>query len=377
MAITIRRSQQITAADPVGRELAAGPRGLRKQADVVSRQASILSAQAAVLRDRAAPVSAWAAPRIADARTRGRAGLDTAYERGVGAAAPRVEQAASTLAPKVGATRDRIVDDLLPRLVTVVNAATAAAAAKAATATDVVADRSTTSLRTVHSASLRAQGKPEPKAARGVGRILVLVGAIGAAGATGYTVWKSQRPASDPWVPATATKTSAPSSGPDRLSSPGQGDSLGSGGVASQSTDVTPPAPDGKTAPPDLTGDTKPAASSTPPTTVTGGTSTAATGTGSATTGTAGTSASTGTTGSTDALTTGTGTTGAAGPAASQGTTTTPVATTASGTATPAPPVVDAPTTGSTEPDVKPGATKPGTAKSPRKPSTGGTTSGS
>ncbi len=352
MAITIRRSKQITVTEPVGKELAVAPRGLRKQADVVSKQASLLSAQAAVLRDRAAPVGAWAGPRIADVRTRGRAGLDTAYERGVGAAAPRVEQAASALTPKVGATRDKIVDDLLPRLVTVVTAATTAAAAKAATATEVVADRSTTSLKVAHSASLRAQGKPEPKAARGVGRILVLVGAIGAAGATGYTVWKSQRPANDPWVPATATRTTA---GPDRLSSPGQGDSVGSGGVASQSTDVDPPAPDGVNATPDLTGDTTP---SGPATTMTGGTSTAATG-----------SPASSPASSTDALSTGTGTTSSAGPAAgATSTTTTPIATTATGTAAAAPPVVDSTTTA-------PDATQ-GTAK-PRKPTTGGTTPGS
>jgi hypothetical protein len=66
----------------------------------------------------------WAAPRI-----------EAAVERGLQAAAPSVEAAAERVAPAVDAARDRIVDDLLPRLIEAVhNAGTAGTAARDAAA---------------------------------------------------------------------------------------------------------------------------------------------------------------------------------------------------------------------------------------------------
>src|SRR5450755_3845009 len=100
-------------------------------------QAVIAAGQA---RDWAAPrmeaAVEWAAPRVERglqaAAPRVEAAVEWAaprVERGLQAAAPRVEAAADRVAPAVDAARDRIVDDLLPRLIEAVHAAGAAGAA--------------------------------------------------------------------------------------------------------------------------------------------------------------------------------------------------------------------------------------------------------
>ncbi len=275
------------AAAPVA--LAAGAQHAGKRAsaqashlaDEVRARSSALGSQAAdQWKDRGAPALSkvtsdatasaiaardWAAPRLAEAGEMSRAQLTQAYGRSVEAAAPKVEQAASNLAPKVDHARDKIVDDVLPRLVASVSAAAAAASDKVADATDATASAKQGFLSSTADAAKEAQktgkkakgagkgkavalrGKVEVQQRRsGLKTFLLVSAVVGAASAAGYAVWKSRTP-SDPWVPATGGDQ-------NRLSHPNRGSGIGSGGVAASSSDVDTPAPDGKTAPPDESG---------------------------------------------------------------------------------------------------------------------------
>lgn len=89
----------------------------------------------------------WATPRVG-----------AAVERGRAAAAPRVEAAAERVVPAVDAARDRIVEELLPRLVEAVHHAVAAGAAAKTAAAESMS-------RTVEDAALSlAAATPSAKA---------------------------------------------------------------------------------------------------------------------------------------------------------------------------------------------------------------------
>ncbi len=229
-------------------------------APALSKAASDASTSASAAR-------AWAVPRIAEAGEMSKAQLTQAYGRSVEAAAPRVEHAAQALAPKVDHARDRIVEDFLPRLLDSVSAAAAAASDKVADATTAAASASQSALSSAqgNAQDAKSTGKKAERAGKGkavalrgkvevqqrrpgIKTFLLVSAVIGAATAAGFAVWKSKSP-SDPWVPATGGDQT-------RLSHPGQGSGLGSGGIASSTGDVTNPAPDGKTAPPDESGKT-------------------------------------------------------------------------------------------------------------------------
>ncbi len=251
-----------------------------RAAPALSKAASDASSSAAAARD-------WAAPRLAEAGEMSRAQLTQAYGRGVEAAAPKVEHAAGVLAPKVDHARDRIVDDFLPRLVDSVSAAAATASDKLSDATDAAASASRSALSTAEGnakdatrtgTKAKRQGKGKAVALRGkvevqqrrsgVKTFFLVTTVVGAAAAAGYAVWRARTP-SDPWVPATGGDQT-------RLSHPGQGSGVGSGGLASSSSDVNTPAPDGRTAPPDESGKTESTGGTTP---ATGTTATTGTGT--------------------------------------------------------------------------------------------------
>lgn len=81
-------------------------------------------------KDAAAQAKDWATPRV-----------ERAWYEGRKAAQPKVEQAAEKALPLVDKTHDRLVDDVLPRLVAAINAAAAAAAIGADRARDVANER--------------------------------------------------------------------------------------------------------------------------------------------------------------------------------------------------------------------------------------------
>ena len=116
----------------------------------------------------------WASPRL---------------ERGLLATGPKVEQAAEKMAPAVDAARDRIVDDLLPRLV---DAVTAAALASAA-AERVAAEKVSASLENVATAAVAA---PAP---RGRGRRFLMFTVLAGAAAAGVAAWRHTRAGGPQW----------------------------------------------------------------------------------------------------------------------------------------------------------------------------------
>lgn len=159
------------------------------------------------LREKVAPVVAvaardakvWATPHM---------------ERGIEVAAPRVEAAVERVSPAVDAARDKIVEDLLPRLVEAVNAAATAGAA----ATAVTAATTTTARKRGKDVLAVARGEAVAKPKRkGHTWLLVLTGLAAAAGAA-FAVFKRQAPSDDPWAvppttyPTSGTSTSASSS---------------------------------------------------------------------------------------------------------------------------------------------------------------------
>lgn len=166
----------------------------------------------------------WAAPR-----------LEKAKDKSVERTAPKVEHAAEALAPRVDAVHDKIVEDVLPRLVEAFSAAAAAAAMKADAARDV----SQAGLSTAGKKAKAARKVAEPK--RSKRKVFFLLTLVGAAAAAGFAAWKRSQPTDDPWVTATGT---SPSSRLGGSSTPG---GLGSGSLAAESTDVDTPKPDGLT----------------------------------------------------------------------------------------------------------------------------------
>ncbi|HEY6798538.1 MAG TPA: hypothetical protein VI248_27995 [Kineosporiaceae bacterium] len=110
--------------------------------------------QAALAAEAAGHAKGWAAPRI-----------EAAVERGLLAAAPTVEAAAGRMAPAVDAARDRIVEDLLPRLVEAVHAASAASSAARVAAAESVSRSVEDAARSVGDAA-RSVAEATPTARR-------------------------------------------------------------------------------------------------------------------------------------------------------------------------------------------------------------------
>jgi hypothetical protein len=137
----------------------------------------------------------WAAPRA---------------QKGLDAAAPRVEHAVETVSPKIDAARDKLVDEVLPRLVDAINAATTQAAQAKNEAVEIAKD-------TWAVGSGKAVAVPKKKKHR-VRKILMLGGLV----AGGVAVVKAMRggPKDDPWAaPAGTSGSSWASAGTDSESS--------------------------------------------------------------------------------------------------------------------------------------------------------------
>lgn len=165
--------------------------------------------QAAVLREKAAPLAVaaserastaagsakdWAAPRLAHAR-------DVGLEK----AAPRVEQAAKAIAPRVDTVHDKLVDDLLPKMVEAVSAAAAVASSKA----DDVQRASHVGLDQV-AASVSSR-TPAARRQRGFGKGLVVLGVFAALGGVAFALFRRlSGPTEDPWAAPISSPINAP-----------------------------------------------------------------------------------------------------------------------------------------------------------------------
>ncbi len=115
--------------------------------------------------------------------------IDKALRDGVKVAAPKIEAAAEKARPVVDTTRDRIVDDYLPRVQKAMHDAAEAAGGKG-----TVTEKATKAGKAAQKAITT---KPRKKGAgKKVGWILVGTAAAG----TGYLLWRRTQPVDDPWA---------------------------------------------------------------------------------------------------------------------------------------------------------------------------------
>jgi len=121
----------------------------------------------------------WAAPRV-----------EKAWYEGMKAAAPKVELAAERALPLVDRTHDRLIDDVLPKLLAAVNAAAAAAAAGADKARDVASARLT---------DLAHIAPEPPKKSHTGAKVFWSIAGLAIAGAV-LAAFRRNRPTTDPWA---------------------------------------------------------------------------------------------------------------------------------------------------------------------------------
>ncbi|MGE9809237.1 hypothetical protein [Janibacter sp. G1551] len=146
------------------------------------------------------------APAAGTARERAHAAKEAAKERaahGVEAAAPRLEEAVHNLSPRVDDARDRLVDDVLPRIAETLAALAAGAAATKSAAADTAK---------IHAPEVKAAFKGETIQRRKKGgKLLTLLG-LAAAGVAAYAASK-QGTKQDPWAVPAADPYTPPTSG--------------------------------------------------------------------------------------------------------------------------------------------------------------------
>ena len=174
------------------------------------RSASLADTAATVadqLRERVAPAigqaaesaKEWGQPHVEAARHWAKPHV----EHGIEIAAPKLESAVSGLAPKVDIARDKIVDELLPR---VTEAITAWAAASAAAKDEAVA-RGTGAAAVVKGDAVAAPKRKKR------GRVLMTLGLLGAAAAAVTSFLKRSAPKDDPWATPLTDPYVTPSNG--------------------------------------------------------------------------------------------------------------------------------------------------------------------
>jgi len=121
----------------------------------------------------------WAAPRV-----------EKAWYEGMKAAAPKVELAAEKALPLVDRTHDRLIDDVLPKLLAAVNAAAAAAAVGADKARDVASAKLT---------DLAHIAPEPPKKSHTGAKVFWSIAGLAIAGAV-LAAFRRNRPTTDPWA---------------------------------------------------------------------------------------------------------------------------------------------------------------------------------
>ena len=181
-----------------------------KKEQIQDRSASLADTASTVadqLRERVAPAigqaagnaKEWGQPRVEAARDWAKPRV----EHGIEIAAPRLESAVNNLAPKVDIARDKIVDELLPR---VTEAITAWAAASAA-AKDEAVSRGAGAAAVISGDAVAAPKRKKR------GRVLMTLGLLGAAGAAVSAFLKKSAPKDDPWSTPLEDPYFAPSTG--------------------------------------------------------------------------------------------------------------------------------------------------------------------
>ena len=152
--------------------------------DVSSKAATQAGSIATQAKDRASNAKDWAQPRVNDFIAWLTPRAERAWQDSVQAAAPQVEKVAGKAAPLIDSAHDKIVDDLLPKMVSAFN--TAAAGAATAQGKPSLAE-------TVTEAADKASKKNSKK-----GWLVAL--AAGGVAVAGYVFWKRAQPQTDPWA---------------------------------------------------------------------------------------------------------------------------------------------------------------------------------
>ncbi len=174
------------------------------------QSASLASSAATVaeqLRERVVPAVGqaagsameWGQPRVEAARDWAKPRV----ERGIEVAAPKLESVVNSLAPKVDTARDKIVDDLLPRLAEAIEAFAAASAA----AKDEAVSRGSGAAAVISGDAVAA-----PKHKR-KGKVLLILGFLVAAAAGAAAFMKKSAPKDDPWATPVSDPYVPPSTG--------------------------------------------------------------------------------------------------------------------------------------------------------------------
>jgi hypothetical protein len=141
----------------------------------------------------------WSQPRVEAAREWAKPRV----EHGIEVAAPRLESAVSGLAPKVDTARDKIVDELIPKLVEAINAWAVASAA----ARDEAVSRGQGAAAVL---SGDAVAQPKGKKKR---KMLLALGVVAGAAAAAVSVMRKSAPKDDPWTTPLADPSLAASNG--------------------------------------------------------------------------------------------------------------------------------------------------------------------
>ena len=135
----------------------------------------------------------WAGPKVHAAKE----WAAPPAQKGVDAAAPKVEQAVEVVSPKIDAARDLLVEEVLPKLVDAINAATTQAAA----AREEAAARGSDA-----AAVLKGDAVATPKKKHRVRNALMLGGFV--AGAVAAVKSLRADPKDDPWATPAGTGSS-------------------------------------------------------------------------------------------------------------------------------------------------------------------------
>ena len=141
----------------------------------------------------------WSQPRVEAARSWARPRV----EHGIEVAAPKLESAVSGLAPRVDTARDKIVDELLPRIAEAITAWAAASTA----AKDEAVSRSQGAAAVI-SGDAVASPKCKKKS-----RVLLTLGLLTATAAAAVAFMRKSPPKDDPWTTPLADPSVAESNG--------------------------------------------------------------------------------------------------------------------------------------------------------------------
>ena len=158
-----------------------------------------LKAQAAeigvAVSDAAVHAKEWTAPRLEAFVEWLTPRLEKAYTESLKAAAPRLGKAAEKAGPVIDTAHDKLVDDLIPRLVAAFNEAAERAAAAADSAAGALEGRADA----VAGAAAGAAEDAESAKSHTAAKTFFVVAALAAAGAAG-AAWYRSRSSVDPWA---------------------------------------------------------------------------------------------------------------------------------------------------------------------------------